>query len=204
MKKRWFPLTARLENKKLMKENALLDAAFDLFTKLGVNSTTIDQIVKRAGVAKGTFYLYFKDKYDIRDMIVIRKTSVLLRDAILDARARSFASRTDEVVCFADYLIDHLAQDKLLMRLIHKNLTFSLYQKVINDPVRGEKLREIVRGFTRDIRGTGYSEPESPHLLFILLEMTGSVCYSSIIYNEPMPIDGIKPILLKTIRKILA
>lgn len=196
-------MTARLTNK-LKKENALVEAAFDLFTKLGVDSTTIDEIVKKAGVAKGTFYLYFKDKYDIRDMVVIRKTSVLLRDAIMAARSRSFDNRIDQVIDFADYIIDHLAQDRLLMRLIHKNLSFSLYQKVINDPVRGVELRTVVQDFTQNIRCNGYSEAEAPHLLFILLEMTGSVCYSSIIYNEPAPIAEIKPTILKTIRKILA
>jgi AcrR family transcriptional regulator len=196
-------MTVRI-NKKMMKENALLDAAFDLFTKVGVNSTTIDEIVKKAGVAKGTFYLYFKDKYDILDMIVIRKTSALLRDAILAARARNFSDRIDEVVCFADYLIDHLAQDKLLMRIIHKDLTFSLYQKVINDPIRGRELKQITEEFKTNVRCDGYSKQETDHLLFILLEMTGSVCYSAIINNEPAPVGTIKPILLKTIRKILA
>ncbi len=196
-------MTARLD-RKMMKENALLDAAFDLFTKMGVNRTTIDEIVKQAGVAKGTFYLYFKDKYDIRDMIIIRKTSALLRDAIMDARARSFADPIDEAAGFAGYLIDHLAQDKLLMRLIHKNLSFGLYQKVIGDPVRGVELRRVVEEFNRDIRCSDYSGTESSYLLFLLLEMTGSVCYSSIIYEEPAPITQIKPMLLKTIRKILS
>jgi AcrR family transcriptional regulator len=197
-------MTARLESKKIIKENALLDAAFDLFTKIGVNSTTIDEIVKKAGVAKGTFYLYFRDKYDILDMIIIRKTSALLRDAIMAAKARSFEDRVDEVVCFTDYIIDQLSQNKLLMLIIHKDLSFSLYQKVINDPVRGVELKSIVKEFEMNVRCNGYSDQETGHLLFILLEMTGSVCYSSIINEEPAPIGTIKPVLLKTIRKILA
>lgn len=196
-------MTARL-SKKIVKENALLDAAFDLFTKVGVNSTTIDEIVKKAGVAKGTFYLYFRDKYDILDMIVIRKTSALLRDAIMDTKARSFSERIDKVLSFTDYIIDRLAKDKLLMRIIHKDLSFSLYQKVINDPVRGTELKKIVEEFKTNVRCDGYNEQETDHLLFILLEMTGSVCYSAIINNEPAPVSAIKPVLFTTIRKILA
>ena len=38
--------------------------AFELFTTKGLTKTTISDIVDQAGVAKGTFYLYFKDKYD--------------------------------------------------------------------------------------------------------------------------------------------
>jgi AcrR family transcriptional regulator len=197
-------MTAKLESKKTVKENALMDAAFDLFTKAGVNSTTIDEIVKKAGVAKGTFYLYFKDKYDILDMIIIRITSGLLREAIMVTKTRIFDNRIDEVICFTDYLIEHLAQDKLKMRIIHKNLSYSLYQKVINDPVRGVELKKIVEEFKKGVMCDGYSGQETDELLFILLEMTGSVCYSSIINDEPAPIDAIKPVLLKAIRKILA
>ena len=51
------------------KENRLLTTAFDLFTKKGVNNTSIQDIADSAGVGKGTFYLYFKDKYDIRDKV---------------------------------------------------------------------------------------------------------------------------------------
>ena len=54
----------RLEDNKKIKKDALLDAAFTLFTTKGINKTSISDIVSAAGVAKGTFYLYFVDKYD--------------------------------------------------------------------------------------------------------------------------------------------
>ena len=49
------------------KETRLLNTAFKLFTEKGVKSTSIQEIVDKADVGKGTFYLYFKDKYEIRD-----------------------------------------------------------------------------------------------------------------------------------------
>lgn len=54
----------KLESNKKKKEDALYNTAFELFTTKGTNKTTISDIVEKAGVAKGTFYLYFKDKYD--------------------------------------------------------------------------------------------------------------------------------------------
>ena len=44
------------------RSDALLDAAAALFVEKGVSSTTIDDIVERARVAKGTFYHYFPDR----------------------------------------------------------------------------------------------------------------------------------------------
>ena len=60
----------RSEEKKKLKREALLTSAFDLFTEKGINKTTVSDIVKKAELAKGTFYLYYKDKYDIRDKLI--------------------------------------------------------------------------------------------------------------------------------------
>ncbi|WP_099210037.1 TetR/AcrR family transcriptional regulator [Thermococcus henrietii] len=43
----------------------LVSSAMELFAKKGFDKTTVDEIVARAGVAKGTFYLYFKSKDDL-------------------------------------------------------------------------------------------------------------------------------------------
>jgi AcrR family transcriptional regulator len=41
---------------------AIIDAALDEFIARGYAATRLDDVAKRAGVAKGTIYLYFKDK----------------------------------------------------------------------------------------------------------------------------------------------
>ena len=69
-------------NKK-QKKDAMYQTAFELFTTKGLTKTTISDIVEKAGVAKGTFYLYFKDKYDIRNKLVSRKTGELFHRARL-------------------------------------------------------------------------------------------------------------------------
>ena len=63
------------------KETRLLNTAFKLFTEKGVKSTSIQEIVDNANVAKGTFYLYFKDKYEIRDILIAKKSHKLFNDA---------------------------------------------------------------------------------------------------------------------------
>jgi AcrR family transcriptional regulator len=41
------------------------DAALDLFLEDGIRAVTIDEIVARAGIGKGSFYHYFKDKEEL-------------------------------------------------------------------------------------------------------------------------------------------
>ena len=43
----------------------LLQAAKEVFAKKGFHDTAVSDIAERAGVAKGTFYLYFDDKESI-------------------------------------------------------------------------------------------------------------------------------------------
>ena len=71
----------KAEHNKQTKRASLLQAAFDLFVNKGFHQTTISEISKASGLAKGTFYLYFKDKYDLRDQLVARKSGQLLQEA---------------------------------------------------------------------------------------------------------------------------
>ena len=58
------------------KKNKLAEAAYTLFIKKGFKNTSIQEIVDKAKVAKGTFYLYFEDKYDVQEyLITINKIS---------------------------------------------------------------------------------------------------------------------------------
>ena len=60
----------KVDDNKKQKKDTLLQSAFNLFTGKGFAKTTVSDIVKEAGLAKGTFYLYFKDKYDLRDKLI--------------------------------------------------------------------------------------------------------------------------------------
>ena len=71
----------KLENNKQQKLTSLLNTAFNLFTTKGVSKTSIAEISEKAGIAKGTFYLYFKDKYDIRNKLVSHESSKLFKNA---------------------------------------------------------------------------------------------------------------------------
>ncbi|HZD88975.1 MAG TPA: helix-turn-helix domain-containing protein, partial [Pseudolabrys sp.] len=56
------------------RRTAILNAALDEFSDRGFAATRLDDVAARAGVAKGTIYLYFRDKESlfqdlVRDML---------------------------------------------------------------------------------------------------------------------------------------
>ncbi len=48
---------------------SVLNAAKEMFAIKGYHETSINDIIKRADIARGTFYLYFKDKRQIFDAL---------------------------------------------------------------------------------------------------------------------------------------
>ena len=58
------------ERQKQQLRRELISTALRLFEEKGLDATSVDDIAARAGVAKGTFYLYFKAKSDIISAIV--------------------------------------------------------------------------------------------------------------------------------------
>ncbi len=53
------------KNEKHISREMIKKCAVDLFVQKGVADTSVNDIVKRAGIAKGTFYLYFQNKDDL-------------------------------------------------------------------------------------------------------------------------------------------
>lgn len=52
----------RRQEQRLHRQEDILKAAFDVFAAHGYEATRIDEVAKKAGIAKGTIYLYFRDK----------------------------------------------------------------------------------------------------------------------------------------------
>lgn len=73
------PHTPRWERRKESRPAELLDAALDLFVERGYAATRLDDIASRAGVSKGTLYLYFANKEELFKALV-RENIVRLLD----------------------------------------------------------------------------------------------------------------------------
>jgi AcrR family transcriptional regulator len=80
----------------------LVDAAQAAFAVRGVANTAVSHIVAAAGVAKGTFYLYFESKDDVLVAVAERVVDGLLEAA--EAALDTDASAVDQLRSFIDAL----------------------------------------------------------------------------------------------------
>lgn len=196
----------KLESNKLQKQTSLLNTAFNLFTTKGVNKTSIAEISKEAGIAKGTFYLYFKDKYDIRNKLISHESSKLFKDA---ASALNDYCLSQENVCFEDkivFIVDHiinsLNENKTLLTFISKNLSWGIFKEALTTNVSENDIN--FRDVFYDMIHQSDADIDEPEImLFLITELVSSTAYSAILYSEPVSIEALKPYLFMTIRTII-
>lgn len=87
------PVPSAREAKQAERREAILTAALAEFSAQGFTATRLDDVARRAGIAKGTIYLYFRDKESLfQELIRTRLSPIVgtieaLRDADVPVRA---------------------------------------------------------------------------------------------------------------------
>ena len=101
------------------RRGAIIEAAMDEFIARGFAATRLDDVAKRAGVAKGTIYLHFKDKESMFEEL-IRTAIVPLVMRLGSTPPPSGASVRDMVEGFAKTFIQEVATTRRgdIVRLI--------------------------------------------------------------------------------------
>lgn len=189
------------ENKK-QKENALLQTAFELFTEKGFSKTTISDIVNKAGLAKGTFYLYFKDKYDLRDKLISFKSAKLFEDAKNALEETEIDQFQDQLLFMTDYIIRRFQNEPALMEFVAKNLSYGIFISTFSD-TRFLVSQEFYEHYLYSMEKY-HIKCQSPELmLFTILELIGSTSYNCILRSQPVSMDEYLPYLHKVLKQIM-
>ena len=193
------------ENNENSKKQRLLDTAFSLFTNKGIKNTSIQEIVDNANVAKGTFYLYFKDKYELQDILITKKSEKLFHDALTALRKNYIKNFADQIIFIINYVINELKKKPMLLKFISKNLSWGVYNKsIIKIYENGEKDESgFYNLFIKGIKENNINIDNPEVTLFMILELVSSTCFTSILEKRPLPIDDYKPYLYDTIRKFI-
>lgn len=90
----------RRGRRKEARPGELLDAALDLFVEKGFAATRVDEVAARAGVSKGTLFLYFPSKEDLFKAVV--RKNIAGRFPEWDLEMETFEGTSSELVqyCF--------------------------------------------------------------------------------------------------------
>ena len=96
------PLTNEAAPKRSRRKEArpgeLLEAALDLFVEKGFAATRVDDVAARAGVSKGTLFLYFPSKEELFKAVV--RENIAGRFAEWNTELETFVGNTSEVLIY--------------------------------------------------------------------------------------------------------
>lgn len=131
----------------------IIEAAKKLFSKKGYLATSINEIIEKSGIATGTFYLYFDDKFALYSYILgkyrksIRKN---ISDAIKDVHTRYEKERLG-LKAFLKFAWD----DPLAYRIIWESMfvdhdLFKEYYQTFSDNYIRQLSHSVEEGEVRD------------------------------------------------------
>ncbi len=111
------PLGKR-ERTKADNREAILTAAMTVFAELGYGATTVRDIIRKTGLASGTFYNYFKSKEEVFEALLDLSMSRLRpRLRTERARARTFEEYLYNALrVYFEYLIEDHATHMVMRR----------------------------------------------------------------------------------------
>ena len=90
------PVSPRFHRRPAARPDELVAAALAVFGERGFRATTLEEVAARAGVSKGTVYLYFASKDDLFRAVVEAKVVTLLES--VEAMARTHAGSASELL----------------------------------------------------------------------------------------------------------
>lgn len=195
---------SKISEKQQNKRTNILDAAYELFIEKSFSNTSIDDVVKSAGIAKGTFYLYFKDKHDLMERIIIRKGALILRyvlEELTKKKETCQMSFCEQMLFITEKIVDYLEQHKEIITLMGKNFSSCLsYFSTIED----DELKSMLSELVQENIENGFSEQETLKRIYLIVTLVGSICYDSFVYESPFKISEIKPLLYRSVEAVIS
>ena len=126
----------------------LLDAALTVYTDKGVAGATVQEITERAGVAKGTFYLYFESKAHAVGVLWERYVNGLLDIAERTLDRSDGAGIQAAISAFIASLTDHALAHTELHRIVYRSADAVALElcRAVNEQVVTRLAEAIERG----------------------------------------------------------
>ena len=191
------------EELKKEKEEKLLKISYILFLKNGFDNTSIQDITDSANIGKGTFYSYFKDKDEIRDVLITKTAQKMFSEAIDKLHKKpEIKYISDKTIFVVNELIDDLTKDKRLVKFISKDLPYALYIGTVNK-LFIENEPTTLDLFSNNVKYNNERLKNPKITLSLLVDLVGSSIYNSIMHNKPLPINEFKEPLFNAIKAII-
>jgi AcrR family transcriptional regulator len=149
-------------------------------------------------MAKGTFYLYFRDKYELQERLIVHKAEVLFRHALGAVQGREHLSSEEQIIALVDDILSEMQRDHRLLRFINKNLSWAVFRRAL-----GKSNMDYLTEVRRILNTGGEQWQEQELMLYTIIELISSSVHNITINGTPCDLMAYKPYLFDSIRAIV-
>lgn len=176
---------------KIISRDVIRGHAVELFHHKGVDATSINELVKKCGIAKGTFYLYFRDKDDLVESVFDEYRQNFIQEVIVKNKD------IHKVTHFVNSLLKYFNENQMFLIELRKNM--STYKKY-------DYIEKTVKAFTKVIMNylKFYEEPIVNNIDIYnqaLIVMILEICYQGIIDGSSDDKEEAKNILCDVFKR---
>lgn len=143
------------------RKNEIIDTASRLFVSKGYEQCSVNDILTEIGIAKGTFYHYFKSKEDVLDAVISKATNMIAERVRAVAEDVSLTPEDKLLQVFLAMRVDQKMEEGLLNEM-HKPENVRMHQKslvsilTVLNPILTQVVEEGIQkgGFAVSIRNS--------------------------------------------------
>jgi AcrR family transcriptional regulator len=194
----------RRQRRKEARPSEIIEAALELFGERGFGATRLEDVARRAGVAKGTLFVYFPTKQDLFRAVARSVLAVNLEPL---QQAASQLDRPAELIPALLVQAAHVAETRLptMMRLlIGEGRAFPDLAQVWHDEVVSKVLGGVTMAIAR-AQARGEIRPGDPrlHAFSIVGPILAGVIFREVFGASDAPLPDLKALAAQHARTVL-
>jgi AcrR family transcriptional regulator len=177
--------SGKREATKAQNRATILDAGREVFAALGYGAASVRDIVRRTGLAAGTFYNYFPDKEAVFQAL-LDESARRLREEVRTARRNS---RTVEGFVGDAYraCFQFLAEDRTMLALMRRNA--GTIRALFDDPILGAAVDELLEDLRAAIDGGQLPEFDAEYMAAAMAGAAFEIG-TRMVERDPIDVDG--------------
>lgn len=189
------------------KREKLLDAACGEFARTPYPEASINQIVRRAGIPRGSFYMYFKDKEDLFTYLLGEfgdRIVSLLEQRLADHGGDLFPALLalyDQIQAdYRDPAKNQIYMSVIAILRVNRDLIHTLFLCKAGQDVLIGRLRARVDTSSLALR----REDDLQNMLLVLIGVAGPAILNGILADDPAPVRERYANILDILRRGMA
>ncbi|MBC2722856.1 TetR/AcrR family transcriptional regulator [Desulfosporosinus sp.] len=161
----------RQERKKTQTRGLIFEAAMELFLKQGYDDTTVEQIVAKADVAKGTFFNHFPTKDAI--LSELGRQRVELAEVLLQKEFSLLSSAQEKIICLLEVFGQVNEENKEITELVLRNTFVQMFSDVEQEKQNQQEFISVIEGLVSEgqVQGEFVNNAEPRHAAEIIAGM---------------------------------